>query len=170
MANELPDIPRNMRKVQRRFEQWRSAHAGVRLPIPKRLWAVAAELAREHGVFPTAKALRLEYGKLKQLMEAPRHPEATAPARFQNGALGRSRAASPAAKRAVRKAPMSRAPRAGSTAPPAFGELMAPRSVSSQECRVELEGPRGRMRIDFKGVSTAELVVLSRALWDGETR
>jgi hypothetical protein len=47
---------------------------------------------------------------------------------------------------------------------------MAPRSVSSQECRVELEGPRGRMRIDFKGVSTAELVVLSRALWDGETR
>ena len=34
----------------------------------------------------------------------------------------------------------------------------------------EEEGPRGRMRIDFKGVATAELVALSRALWDGETR
>jgi hypothetical protein len=33
MANELPVIPHNMRKVQRRFEQWRSAHTG-RLPIP----------------------------------------------------------------------------------------------------------------------------------------
>jgi hypothetical protein len=169
MASELRDIPPKMRRVHRRFEQWRSAHAGVRLPIPERLWKAATELAREHGVFPTAKMLRLEYGKLKQLMEAPRHPEATAPARFQNGAVGR-RAGSPAAKRAVRKAPMSSAPRGGSTAPPAFVELLAPRPVSSPECRVELEGPRGRMRIDFKGVGTAELVALSRALWDGETR
>jgi hypothetical protein len=169
MASEFPDIAPNMRRVQRRFEQWRSAHAGVRLPIPERLWKAATELAREHGVFPTAKVLRLEYGKLKQLMEARRHPEATSPARFQNGAGGR-RAASPAAKGAVKKAPMSRAPRAASTAPPAFVELMAPRPVSSPECRVELEGPRGRMRIDFKGVGTAELVALSRALWDGETR
>ena len=33
---------------------------------------------------------------------------------------------------------------------------------------VELEGRRGRMRIELKGVATAELVALSRALWDGE--
>ena len=65
MAGDLSDIPHNLRKVQQRFEQWRSAHTG-RLTIPERLWAVATELAREHGVFPTAKALRLEYGKLKQ--------------------------------------------------------------------------------------------------------
>src|SRR2546425_13077308 len=69
MASESPDIPRNMRKVYRRFERWRSAHTG-RLPIPERLWAAAAELAREHGIFTTAKALRLEYGKLKQRVEA----------------------------------------------------------------------------------------------------
>jgi hypothetical protein len=45
MANDFPDIPHEMRKVQRRFErrfeQWRSAHAGVRLPIPERLWKAA---------------------------------------------------------------------------------------------------------------------------------
>jgi hypothetical protein len=31
-----------------------------------------------------------------------------------------------------------------------------------------LEGPRGRMKIEFKGIATAELVALGRALWDGE--
>lgn len=160
MANEFPDIPHPMRKVQRRFEQWRSAHTG-RLPIPQRLWSAAAELAREHGVFRTSKVLRLEYGKLKQLVEA----------------------ASPAVKRRGAKvpAPLRRAVggarrrsaelrRARSNTPPAFVELITPRPGSSPECRVELEGPRGRMRIEFKGIATPELVALSRALWDGEAR
>jgi hypothetical protein len=111
----------------------------------------------------------LEFGKLKQLVEAPRHPEATAPAHLQNGALGR-RAAIQAVSRRVKRALLSRARRARSTAPPAFVERMAPRPVSSQERRVELEGPPGRMRVEFKGVARAELVALSRALWDGETR
>lgn len=69
MSTESPDIPRNMQRVLRRFERWRGAHAG-RLPIPERLWAAAVELAREHGVFHTARALRLEYGKLKRLLES----------------------------------------------------------------------------------------------------
>jgi hypothetical protein len=69
MASELPEIPPNMRKVYRRSNRGRSARTG-RLPIPERLWAAAAEPARAHGIFPTAKALRLEYGKLKQRVEA----------------------------------------------------------------------------------------------------
>ena len=158
MADEFPDIPHNLRRVYRRFQQWRSAHTG-RLPIPERLWRAAVELAREHGVFRTSKVLRLEYGKLKQLVEA----------------------ASPAVKRrvvktraALRPAPggkrrRSAVPRrARSIAPPTFLELLAPRAGNSPECRVELEGPRGRMRIEFKGIATAELVTLSRALWDSE--
>ena len=51
---------------------------------------------------------------------------------------------------------------------PTFVELIPPRSGSFPECRVELELPRGRMRIELKGMATAELVALSRALWDGE--
>ena len=145
MADELSDIPYDMRKAQRRFEQWRSAHTG-RLPIPERLWRVATELAREHGVFHTAKVLHLDYGKLKQLLEA----------------------ASSGVKRQVKRAPVSRWRRARSTVPPTFVELIAPRSGSFPECRVELEGPHGRMRIELKGMATAELVALSRALWDGE--
>src|SRR6266536_1622099 len=69
MARQSPNIPHDMQKVYRRFERWRSAHTG-RLPIPARLWAAAVELAREHGVSPTAQALRLEYGKLKRLLES----------------------------------------------------------------------------------------------------
>jgi hypothetical protein len=143
MASELPDIPPNMRRLYWRFERWRSAHTG-RLPIPERLWAAATELAREHGVFPTAKALRLEYGKLKQRVEA----------------------AVPAAKA---RAVVSRRTRSRPQ-PPTFVELLAPRPGGSPECRVELEGPRGRMRVDFKGIATAELVALGRALWNDETR
>src|SRR6516164_5742828 len=71
MARESPDIPHSMQKVYQRFERWRGAHT-ARLPIPERLWAAAVELAREHGVSRTAQALRLEYGKLRRLMQSAR--------------------------------------------------------------------------------------------------
>ena len=144
MANEIPVISPDMRKVFRRLQRWRSSHTG-RLPIPEPLWAAAAELAREHGIFPTAKALHLEYGKLKQRAEAV------------GAAKPRGVKAAPAA---VRRAP--------SISPPRFVELMAPRLGTLPGAVVELEGPRGRMKIELKGVATAELVALSRALWDGE--
>jgi hypothetical protein len=74
MGSEAPlEIPVGMRRVCRRFERWRKGHK-ARLPIPEALWVAAAEAAREHGVFQTAKALRLEYGKLKRLAESGRAP------------------------------------------------------------------------------------------------
>jgi len=144
MANEIPDISPDMQRLYKRFERWRSAHTG-RLPIPERLWRAAAELAREHGVFPTAKALHLEYGKLKDRAEA----------------LGQE-------KKVVRKMRSAIPRHAESTAAPTFMELITPRSGSAASAVVELEGPRGRMKIELKGVAMAELVALSRALWDGE--
>jgi hypothetical protein len=144
-ANQIHDIPHDMQKLHRRFVYWRSSHTG-RLPIPERLWAEAAELAREHGINATAKVLHLEYGKLKEKTLAI----------GQGKGVGRSRTARPRRKRSQ--------PR-----PPAFVELFAPPSSgSSLECRVELEGRRGKMKIEFKGIATAELVALGRALWDGE--
>src|SRR5215470_2299323 len=62
-------VPAGMRRICRRFERWRRSHRG-RLPIPEGLWASAATAARAHGVFRTAKVLRLEYGKLKRMAEA----------------------------------------------------------------------------------------------------
>jgi len=51
-------------------------------------------------------------------------------------------------------------------APPTLMELITPRAGSVPSAVVELEGPGGRMKIEFKGAGTAELVALSRALWD----
>jgi hypothetical protein len=73
----------------------------------------------------------------------------------------------PAVKKRVAKARADASRRARRTAPPAFMELMAPQSDRAPSTVVELQGPRGRMRIELKGVATAELVALSRALWDG---
>jgi hypothetical protein len=145
MANEIPVIPPDMRKVYLRLKRWRSSHAR-RVPIPESLWAAAGELARAHGINPTAKALHLEYGKLRQWAE---------------GAM-------PAVKKGVAKAPADAPRRARRTAPPRFVELMAPSLGSFPRAVVELEGPRGRMRIELKGVAPTELVVLSRTLWSGE--
>jgi len=144
-ANQIHDIPHDMQKLHHRFVQWRSSHTG-RLPIPDPLWGAAAELARKQGINATAKILHLEYAKLKEKTVALKkgksieHNRATVPVR------GRTQSRTPA-----------------------FVELFAPPSSgSSLECRVELEGRRGKMRIEFKSIATAELVALGRALWDGE--
>ena len=50
-------------------------------------------------------------------------------------------------------------------ATPAFVELIAP-PTSGRECVLELEAPRGRLRIEFKGMALAELADISRALWE----
>ena len=121
------EVPPGMQRIHRRFERWRSSHQG-RLPIPEALWASAAAVAREHGVFRTAKILRLEYGKLKRMAA-----ESDAPA----------------------------------TATPAESlELVAPQRVGLSECTIELEGPRGKMRIQWKGAAAPDLAGLSRALWE----
>jgi len=144
MTNEISDVPPDMRKVYRRLRRWRSSHAR-RVPIPDALWAAAGELARAHGINRTAKALRLEYGKLKE----------------RAGEFG-------ATKKIVRRVPPAIPRHARSTVPPTFMELLTPRVGSATSAVVELEGPRGRMKIEFKGVAPAELVALSRALWDSE--
>lgn len=49
MGSEVPSFPPNVHRVYERFQQWRNAHTGVRLPFPERLWR-AAELAWTQGV------------------------------------------------------------------------------------------------------------------------
>jgi hypothetical protein len=60
---------------------------------------------------------------------------------------------------------------AGDTAAPAaFVELVSPSRMSSgaslPEYLIELEGRHGTLRIHCKGTAAADLVGLSRALWD----
>lgn len=49
--------------------------------------------------------------------------------------------------------------------PPMFVEFLAPQP-SACECIIELEGPRGKMRIEWKGATPPDLGGLSRALWE----
>ena len=49
---------------------------------------------------------------------------------------------------------------------PAFVELVAPQSAAGQECMLEVESSRGRLRIELKGMTVAELADISRALWE----
>jgi hypothetical protein len=51
-------------------------------------------------------------------------------------------------------------------APATFLELMPPQTIGLAECLIELEGPRGKMRIQWKGATAPDLAGLSRVLWE----
>ena len=123
------EVPAGLQEVARQFEEWRSSHSGRR-PTPEALWLRAGDLARQHGVFRTAKVLRLDFSKLKRKMAS---------------AQGEAKAAS--------------------SPSPAFVEFLAPPTAGC-ECVIEVEGPRGRMRIEWKGTTSPDLCGLSRALWE----
>jgi hypothetical protein len=63
----------DIEEAHRRLEDWRkSRRRGKR--IPATLWAVAAALARTHGVSPVSQRLGLDYNGLKRRAEALRMP------------------------------------------------------------------------------------------------
>jgi hypothetical protein len=55
--------------LRSRFERWRRTRKS-KTRIPDELWSAAVELARRHGINRTAAPLRLDGGKLKQLVVA----------------------------------------------------------------------------------------------------
>jgi hypothetical protein len=58
-------IPEAIAQLQRQFDQFRSTQPR-RTKLPEPLWQAAVELAREHGVYPVAHPLRLDYVGLKK--------------------------------------------------------------------------------------------------------
>ena len=63
----------DMEEARRRLEVWRKSRSrGKRIPAP--LWALAAALARTHGVSPVSQRLGLDYNGLKRRAEAIRTP------------------------------------------------------------------------------------------------
>lgn len=68
MRRNLSDpAPAALLEVQRDFDAWRSTHRR-RTPFPESLWAAATAAASEHGVYRTAKLLRLDSSALKRRM------------------------------------------------------------------------------------------------------
>ena len=165
MASELSEIPHGMTRIYQRFARWRGAHPGVRLPIPPRLWKAAAKVAREHGICRTAQVLRLEYGKLKQMAEADGVSITYASRkgrRVRRSATSRNRLAGVAATKASRG-------RSGASLP-SFLEVVGSSAIACSECVIELEGPQGKMRIQWKGMGAPDLAALGRVLLETRTR
>ena len=52
-------------ELQRELEEYRRMRPR-RAKLPESIWAAAAELAREHGVYVVAQALRMDYMGLKK--------------------------------------------------------------------------------------------------------
>jgi len=74
----------------------------------------------------------------------------------------------PVAKGRVAKTGATGRRRTRFTAPPAFVELMTSPAVGQSECLIELEGRRGKLRIQWKGTTAPELGGLSRAFWESQ--
>ena len=76
-----PPIPEAIVQLQRQLDQFRSTQPR-RTKLPDSLWQAAVELARQHGVYPVAHPLRLDYmGLKKRLGGVPRlRRKATKPA------------------------------------------------------------------------------------------
>jgi hypothetical protein len=51
------------------------------------------------------------------------------------------------------------------TKAPAFVELIAPETAGGRPCVIEIEGERGKLRMELNGTA-AELAHISRALWE----
>ena len=143
------EIPARLRQVQRKLERWRSGHHG-RSPLPETLCMAAGEAAREHGVSRTGKVLHLEYGKLKRVTEAARSASATG------------------GKTTLRtsRRPASRTGKSSTQRRAAFVELAPLAVMGGDECVLELEGERGKLRLRLPGRTAEDLAGLSRALWE----
>ena len=106
--------------------------------IPASLWAVAAVAAGEHGVSKVAGELRLDYYKLKELLEP-------------GAALARPSTAETWES--------EHSAGAGFFELPLF-------AAAAADCVFELEDGQGRrLRAVLKGVARAELATLAHAFW-----
>jgi hypothetical protein len=61
-------IPPDMEQARQELEAWRSTHR-PRCHIPDSLWKKAAELASQHGLYLTSRTLRVDYMRLKKLVQ-----------------------------------------------------------------------------------------------------
>ena len=58
-------LPEAIERVRSQFAQWRM-HKSGRDRIPDRLWHLAVEAARRHGVHAVSRAVRLEHAALRR--------------------------------------------------------------------------------------------------------
>ena len=65
MNRKSTPIPESILRLQSQLDQFRKTQPR-RTKLPEALWQAAVELARQHGVYPVAHPLRLDYMGLKK--------------------------------------------------------------------------------------------------------
>jgi len=143
-------ISSELAELGRRLREFREAHV-PRTRLPAELWSAAASVARQEGLYRTARTLRLDYANLKRRVE-PFAERRAAPKK----SASRKRRAGPS----KRVEPTKR-----NSAPAAFVELLA--DSLATDCLIEVDGASGgRMRIRRK-MSTSEVLHLVRNWQEG---
>ena len=121
-------ISRQLERTRRRIERWRDTRPYRHAAMPTALWRAAVAAARRHGLYQTARALRVDYGALKKRVDACARPPAA------DG--------------------------------PVFVELPSPRpSTPTSPCVIELDTPRGTLRISGPDLTLPDLVALLQGAW-----
>ena len=69
MTNNSHSASLGLGQTRRRIARWRETRTHRGAPMPATLWTAAIALARQHGLYPTARALRLDYGSLKKRLD-----------------------------------------------------------------------------------------------------
>lgn len=62
--------PIGLEQTQRRIMRWRETRTHRGAPMPAALWTAAIALARQHGLYTTARALHVDYGSLQKRLDA----------------------------------------------------------------------------------------------------
>lgn len=59
-----------LEQTRRRILRWRATRTHRGAPMPAALWTAAIALARQHGLYTTARTLHVDYGALKKRLDA----------------------------------------------------------------------------------------------------
>lgn len=147
----------DLNELGQRVAAWREKAGGRGSTIPDQLWADAVCVARVNGVWATAKALRFNYGTLRDRVK-----DAAAPAKRRGTTV-------------VKRGKIAMARGAGAVAsaiaphgnvPPSFIALEAGQFGGAGRTVIDLVGRHGdRMRVDV--ASGVDVMGLIQTLWSG---
>ena len=69
-----------LEKTQHRIARWRATCPYRGAAMPAALWAAAVALARQHGLYTTARRIHVDYGSLKKRRDAAGAGRVSSPA------------------------------------------------------------------------------------------
>lgn len=70
MVTTKSEQPVRIERVRRRLERWREHRAHPKSRMAERLWRAVVAVARQDGLYRTARALDLDYGAVRRHVQA----------------------------------------------------------------------------------------------------